>query len=157
MNCTHFEKQVWDYLEGRLSASERAAFEAHRAHCEHCQRVWESAQHTVQALRRLPRYRPAPDFRERLQARLQQASPKPARPRLRLGWKPLALAPALGLLIAFFWFHNEPQKSLTNLPPDAVGTDDYTEMCVQLHETLETAEWSPTPAASYWVNTGYTR
>lgn len=157
MSCKRFERQVWDYLEGQLSPSERAAFEAHMAHCEHCQRVWDSAQRTVQALRQLPRYRPSPDFRERLQARLHQAPPKPARLRLRLGWKPLALAPALGLLVAFLWLNNAPQENITNLPPDSAGTDDYTEMCLQLHEKLETAEWSPTPAASYWVNAGYTR
>lgn len=158
MNCKRVEQKVWDYLDGRLSQAERAQLEAHLADCEACYRAWVSAQQTKRALHQLTRY-PAPSgFQVRLQARLRQATPEPARPRLRLGWKSLALAPALGLLFAWLWFGGG--EAGTGSDATQVGipsSDDYAQACLELHEALEVADWSPTPAVHYWVHTGYTR
>lgn len=159
MNCKRVEQKVWDYLDGHLSHADRAQLEAHLLHCESCRSAWGSAQQTQRALHQLTRYSAPSGFQARLHARLRQLKPEPARPRLRFGWKSLALAPALGLLFAWLWLwfgSGETGKSDTT-QAGIPSSDDYAQACLELHEALEVADWSPTPAVHYWVHTGYTR
>ncbi|MCS7300113.1 MAG: zf-HC2 domain-containing protein, partial [Fimbriimonadales bacterium] len=99
MSCTRYEHWMWDALEGRLSAADLQALEAHLQACWHCQRRWESAQVSYRALRTLPRHRAPENLTTQVRARLQ---PFPA-PTFRV-WRRLALAPALGLFVALAWW-----------------------------------------------------
>ena len=54
MPCRELVDLVTDYLEGRLSARDRARFEAHLADCEDCQAYLEQMRRTIRALGRLP-------------------------------------------------------------------------------------------------------
>lgn len=152
MNCTRFERWLWDEMEGRLSASQSQAMRAHLQVCPRCQRQWEAAQATYRALHALPRHRAPEPLVAQTRARIQQASaPKPA----FAWWRRVALAPALGLLIAFGWwaYTTRTQDAAT---PSAIAKPP-TENWVEMHEQLEVADWSPTPTANYFITTGYTR
>jgi anti-sigma factor RsiW len=54
MPCRELVELVTDYLEDRLSPSERARFEAHLAECEYCETYLEQMRQTIRALGRLP-------------------------------------------------------------------------------------------------------
>ncbi len=150
MNCTRYERWMWDALEGRLGESQAQALQAHLRQCPRCQRQWESAQATYHALHALPRLRAPEQLMHQVRARIQHA---PARPPLFGGWKRVALAPALGLLIVLgYW-------AFTVRTPDATQTivQEPSESWVEMHEQLEVADWSPTPTANYFITTGYSR
>lgn len=152
MNCTRFERWLWDEVEGRLSVAQSQAMQAHLQTCPRCQRQWESAQATYRALHALPRHRAPEHLVQQARARIQQASaPKPA----FTWWKRVALAPALGLLIAFGWWTYTTRTQDTATPPTLAK--EPTENWVEMHEQLEVADWSPTPTANYFITTGYTR
>lgn len=160
MNCKQVEQKVWEYLEGYLTESERALLEAHLERCESCQSVWISAQRTLMALQHLPRYTASESCKVRLRQRLQQAKPAPTRPQFQLGWKPLALAPVLGLLLAWFWFKDAGTTNGETTPITSssyTSVEEYAQACVELHESLDVADWAPTPAVHYWVSTSNTR
>ncbi len=150
MNCTRFERWLWDEIEGRLSAAQSQAMRAHLQACPRCQRQWEAAQATYRALHTLPRHRAPEHLVVQMRTHIQQAStPKPT----FAWWKRVALAPALGLLIAFGWwaYITRTQDTAT---PSAIAKQP-TENWVEVHEQLEVADWSPT--ANYFITTGYTR
>jgi anti-sigma factor RsiW len=50
LTCRELVELVTDYLEGALSESERARFEAHIAHCEHCTAYVEQMRDTISVL-----------------------------------------------------------------------------------------------------------
>ena len=54
MTCRELVELVTDYLEDRLSRSDRARFEAHIADCEYCEAYLEQMRQTIGALGRLP-------------------------------------------------------------------------------------------------------
>jgi anti-sigma factor RsiW len=54
MPCQELVEVVTEYLEDRLSPSDRARFEAHIAACEPCRTYLEQFRATVRALGRLP-------------------------------------------------------------------------------------------------------
>ena len=54
MPCRELVELVTDYLEDRLSPTDRARFEAHLAECEACHTYLEQLRHTVRALGRVP-------------------------------------------------------------------------------------------------------
>ncbi|MER3403292.1 MAG: hypothetical protein C4336_05455 [Armatimonadota bacterium] len=157
MNCKQVEQKVWEYLD--LTESERALLEAHLGRCDSCQAVWALAQCTLMALQHLPRYTASEACKARLRQRLQQAKPAPTRPRFQLRWKPLALAPALGLLLAWFWFKGSGMNSgeTAQITSSYTSVEEYAQACVELHESLDVADWAPTPAVHYWVNMSNTR
>jgi anti-sigma factor RsiW len=47
MSCREFVDFLSDYLDGALSARERASFEAHLEGCEDCVRYLESCEETI--------------------------------------------------------------------------------------------------------------
>jgi anti-sigma factor RsiW len=54
MPCRELVELVTDYLEDRLSALDRARFEAHLAECDHCAVYLEQMRETIRLLGRLP-------------------------------------------------------------------------------------------------------
>lgn len=147
MRCEHFERQMWAYIEGQLP--DVRAFEAHLRACPRCQRQLAAAQATYRTLHALPRHRAPANLSEQVRRRIAAA---PARPRFDWArmWRRVALAPALGVLIAAVWWGWQT-------PSHTIATDDSTEALVELHEQLEVADWSPSPTPSYFISTGYTR
>jgi anti-sigma factor RsiW len=54
MPCREFVELVTEYLEGGLSARDRARFEAHIADCEYCETYLDQIRQTIEVLGRLP-------------------------------------------------------------------------------------------------------
>ena len=54
LTCQEMVELVTDYLEGALSARDRARFERHIAGCVHCTAYLEQMRITIRALGRLP-------------------------------------------------------------------------------------------------------
>ncbi len=157
MNCRVCERLVWDYLENRLSEAERERVESHLKHCSSCRASLESARQTYRALRSLPRASAPSGLVQRVHARIEQLpEPKPFQ-RWWQGWRTVALAPALGLLVALLWWGaGQIGKSTdTAQNPDRLA-QQYAEDCLDLHEQLEVADWAPSPSG-YLLTSGYTR
>lgn len=66
MPCRELVEVVTDYLEDRLSAMDRARFEAHLAQCEVCRLYLEQFRQTLRALGRLPEESLSPEARSAL-------------------------------------------------------------------------------------------
>src|SRR5438105_10047774 len=64
--CIELVELVTDYLEGSLSAEDRARFEAHLELCSGCRTYVEQMRQTIRALGRLPTESIEPAARERL-------------------------------------------------------------------------------------------
>jgi anti-sigma factor (TIGR02949 family) len=64
--CQEMVELVTDYLEGALSARDRARFERHIAGCPHCTTYLEQMRITIRTLGRLPAESVPPDAREAL-------------------------------------------------------------------------------------------
>ena len=54
MNCNELVELVTDYLEGRLSSTDRARFEAHLAACEGCANHLDQMRRTISTIGSLP-------------------------------------------------------------------------------------------------------
>ncbi|GIV06107.1 MAG: hypothetical protein KatS3mg016_1682 [Fimbriimonadales bacterium] len=152
MKCTHYERWLWDDLEGRLSAAQRQELYAHLQVCARCQRQRDTVLTTYRTLHALPRRRAPEHVVQQVRTRLQERSQTRAIP---AWWKRVALAPALGLVAAAMWWgwlsmsSNEERTGVATKPSPAE------ESWVEIHEQLEVADWSPT--VSYFIKTGYTR
>lgn len=68
MPCRELVEVVTDYLENRLSPSDRTRFEAHLAQCEACRMYLEQFRQTIRALGRLPEESLSPEARTALLA-----------------------------------------------------------------------------------------
>lgn len=66
MQCTTFQQQLDDLLDGTLSAVEQAALQQHRQTCPLCRQRYEQALALQAALCRLPVPEPSPDFASRV-------------------------------------------------------------------------------------------
>ena len=64
--CSEVVELVTEYVEGRLSARDRARFEAHLAECEYCETYLEQMRQTIHALGRLPEEALSADARDAL-------------------------------------------------------------------------------------------
>ena len=119
MNCKEFERDLADWVAGRLPGERILPMESHRIACPACARA-EAAERQLRALwRDLPALPEAPDIWPRLGARLRAPAPAP-----RSGWASRrvlqgALATAL-LLWALFWMRplsGPPQTAPGDGPP----------------------------------------
>ena len=54
MNCNELVELVTDYLEGRLSSTDRARFEAHLDACEGCANHLDQIRRTISTMGSLP-------------------------------------------------------------------------------------------------------
>ena len=66
--CRQAVELVTDYLEGALSARDRARFEAHLAVCPHCSRYLEQMRATMAAVGRIEPEALDPEVRDELVA-----------------------------------------------------------------------------------------
>ena len=66
LTCQEMVELVTDYVEGVLSARDRARFERHIAGCPHCTIYLEQMRITIRTLGRLPEETVSPDAREEL-------------------------------------------------------------------------------------------
>ncbi len=154
MKCTRYERWLWDELEGRLGTAQAQELRAHLQVCPRCQRQWEAARATHQALRALPRYRAPQQLALQVRARIQEtAAPKPE----FVWWKRVALAPALGILAAAAWWGWLALNPDSTYSTETATAAHSVENWVEIHEQLEVADWSPTPTPSYFITTGYTQ
>jgi anti-sigma factor RsiW len=102
MNCTHMEKKLVAYLDGKLHTAERRQFEAHLAVCAACRERAEGFRSVWDVLDELPALAPSPAFDASVRARVEQE------PR-RVGfWSWIVPSPrmafaATALLIASIW------------------------------------------------------
>ncbi|MFP3874240.1 MAG: zf-HC2 domain-containing protein [Thiohalophilus sp.] len=69
MQCTTFQRQLDDLLDGGLPAAEQAALQQHRQSCPVCRQQYERALALQAALRQLPVPAPSPGFASRVLAR----------------------------------------------------------------------------------------
>ena len=68
MPCRELVELVTDYLEDRLTAPDRAQFEAHLNECGQCRRYVEQMRETIRLLGHIPEESLAPDARDVLLA-----------------------------------------------------------------------------------------
>ncbi|MDQ3946143.1 MAG: zf-HC2 domain-containing protein [Actinomycetota bacterium] len=66
--CREAVELVTDYLEGALTARDRARFEAHLAECPHCHDYLEQMRTTIAVLGRIESEALEPDVRDELVA-----------------------------------------------------------------------------------------
>ena len=66
--CSELVELVTEYLEDRLSVTDRARFESHLAACDACRLYLEQFRQTIRALGRLPEESLSPDARAALLA-----------------------------------------------------------------------------------------
>ena len=66
LSCQELVELVTDYLEGALSAEDRARFEAHLATCRGCTGYVEQMRLTIRLVHRLSEDTLAPDARDEL-------------------------------------------------------------------------------------------
>ena len=66
MPCRELVELVTDFLEGRLSPTDRARFEAHLEACEACRAYLEQFRQTIRVLGRLPEESLSPETRKTL-------------------------------------------------------------------------------------------
>ena len=75
MPCRQLVDLVTDYLEDRLSARDRARFEAHLENCAACRTYLEQVRQTIRVLGRLPEASLSPEARAALLAAFHDWSP----------------------------------------------------------------------------------
>jgi anti-sigma factor RsiW len=68
MPCRELVELITDYVEDRLSAIDRARFEAHLAECEACRTYLDQFRQTIRVLGRLPEESLSPEARNTLLA-----------------------------------------------------------------------------------------
>jgi len=66
LTCQELVELVTDYLEGALSPSDQARFQAHLAMCRHCTAYLAQMQRTIQVLGRLTEASLEPSARDEL-------------------------------------------------------------------------------------------
>jgi anti-sigma factor RsiW len=66
MVCKQVVEVVTDYLEGTMSARERASFEAHLAGCPHCREYLAQMRKTLDVLGRIEAEDLAPEVQDEL-------------------------------------------------------------------------------------------
>ncbi len=66
MPCRELVELVTEYIEDRLTPTDRARFEAHIADCRHCETYLEQVRQTIRLLGRLPEESLSPEARDEL-------------------------------------------------------------------------------------------
>ena len=91
MNCASIGR-IYDYLDGSLTAGERAAFEAHLAGCPGCRRALDERRAIAEAATSLPPLEVPDEFILGVMSRLDLSAPEKAPAKRARGFR---LAPAL--------------------------------------------------------------
>jgi anti-sigma factor RsiW len=114
MTCERFEELLSAYIEGGLTAAERAEMDAHRAACPACADLADLVRETVAAAASFPEAEPSPALMARLYAIPEERASKKrlfrpvfdwlARPALQPVYAGVA---GLFLVVSFVFFHPE--------------------------------------------------
>src|SRR5690348_5791357 len=98
-NCTLSEERLSDYLEGRLSAEESAAFAAHRERCEACAELVEQVRELLGGMHRLELVEEPAGLQARILDSTLGPRPKKEGWRRWFAWTPMIWRPrfAIGL------------------------------------------------------------
>lgn len=98
MSCA-FEEDLTAYVDGELPPPRRAEVEAHLGTCADCRSTEALLRRTLTQLAALPEFKPSPDTRRAVLAKVD-ALPPPLRERLKALLRPAVLVPSLGLAAA---------------------------------------------------------
>ena len=108
MSCQTIQDQFDQRLDGRLDASEQAAFEAHVAGCADCRREWQAYANVWQVLARDNGIKPSFGFADRTLRRLTE---RPVAVRTWWLWRPsirwAVLATTVAALAVATWVGHE--------------------------------------------------
>lgn len=98
MSCQKCEELLLDYIEGTLTPEEKQEFRLHLENCQICQQALEQQRKILNMLEQeIDRMEIPHDFMEQVEERLYQQPPK--RRRKSFGWRIVAVAVALGILL----------------------------------------------------------
>lgn len=100
MDCTGFQLELDDHLDGRLGAARREAVAAHLQHCAACQERHAHARELLATLRALPAPAAPRDLLGRMLGRVQR--PRPA-PRTWLVGAAVAASLVLGVALGVYF------------------------------------------------------
>ena len=103
MHCRDAQRQLDDYLDNNLPATERAAVAQHVSHCQVCQQVFTQAQQMVLALRAMPVAPPRAGYEQRVLKFLHHDAATPVRRHHTPLWFATGFATAMLALFAV-WF-----------------------------------------------------
>lgn len=104
MLCENSQRQLEEYLDGSLPASEHAAITRHLQQCAGCRQVFEQAQQLLSALQTMPVAPPQPGYAQRVTSFLRTTTEKPVS-RLRTPvWFATGFATAMVLAMFGVWF-----------------------------------------------------
>lgn len=125
MNCTHLEKNLVAYLDGKLPVAERRQLDAHLAACAACRERAGGFRSVWDVLDELPAISPSPAFDAKVRARVQQE------PRRAWFWGWIVPSPRMAfattaLLIASIWLSSF-QPARLPLPHSTGGVAQNTE------------------------------
>jgi hypothetical protein len=115
MECSKYESQFNDYLDGELSGKERQTLQTHLRKCLSCYRKWNSLQKTAEILSRLPKLNPPSHLSAVVMARLKERRlPRITAPFAYIPkWLSLGAAAALLLMVSLtLWQVLLPSYSL---------------------------------------------
>src|ERR1041385_2669226 len=137
MNCHHFEKRLFEYIEGSLSRGERAQIEKHLARCIACREALEQERTLASALReRLTQstgsLRLSPKITFRILAAAACSETRSRHSQLKWALTCVAM-PALVIVVgALFWlgshffFHSQPLDSAQRTSVAAARSEEHT-------------------------------
>jgi hypothetical protein len=104
MHCENAKRQLDEYLDGSLPASEHAAITGHLQQCAGCRQTFEQAQQLLSALHAMPVAPPQPGYARRVTGFLHTTTEKPvSRFHIPL-WFATGFATAMMLAMFGVWF-----------------------------------------------------
>jgi anti-sigma factor RsiW len=119
MLCSEFLERHSDYRDGLITAPrELRRFARHMAHCESCRRYDATVSQAVKVLHAASPISPSPDFRKRLDARLERERRQRPRPPARAGIS-AALLLLAGVALLVFELGRRPSGDTAQLLPPA--------------------------------------
>ncbi len=71
LTCQELTELITDYVEGRMSFTDRLRFQLHLGMCSHCRRYLKQVQLTVRCLGKLPVSPPPDPIRQELMSRFR--------------------------------------------------------------------------------------
>lgn len=117
MHCEDTQRQLDEYLDGKLPAAERAAITGHLQHCAGCRQQFEQAQQLLLALHEMPVAPPRAGYEQRVMAFLRTPSEK-STPRFHIPlWFTTGFATAMLAVFAVWFMLVMP----TRLPEETVS------------------------------------
>jgi hypothetical protein len=120
MHCAEFLDRHSEFRDGLITAPrELRRFTRHIAHCDSCRRYDATVREAVQVLHSASPISPSPDFRQRLEARLELERHHVAVPPARAGVS-AALLVLAGIALFVFEVGRRPRVETSQLLPPAV-------------------------------------